>query len=111
MTILDFSESQQIKSKITNLKMNYSEFLGLKLKVIPKGNSYIVKLCMNNKSKEKIINELKCIITKLEKVKHTKDEYRYVNLYNSIVWIIHNYYQYATDINEDCNNISYQIIR
>lgn len=45
----------------------------------------------------------------LEKSKHTKDEYKYVNLYNSTVWGIHNYYQYATDINEDCNNISYQI--
>ena len=34
-----------------------------------------------------------------------KDEYKYVNLYNSTIWGIHNYYQYATDINEDCNNI------
>ena len=83
------------KSKITNLKMNYSEFLGFKLKVIPKRNSYVVKSCMNNKSKERIITELKHIIIKLEKVKHTKDEYKYVNLYNSTVWGIHNYYQYA----------------
>ena len=97
------------KSKITNLKMNYSEFLGFKLKVIPKRNSYVVKSCMNNKIKERIITELKRIIIKLEKVKHTKDEYKYVNLYNSTVWGIHNYYQYATDINEDCDNISYQI--
>lgn len=95
------------KSKITNLRNNYSEFLGFKMKVIPKQNNYVVKSSMSNKSKKRVINELKHIIIKLEKVKHKKDEYKYVNLYNSTVWGIHNYYQYATDINEDCNNISY----
>lgn len=95
------------KSKITNLRNNYSEFLGFKMKVIPKENNYVVKSSMSNKSKERVINELKHVIIKLEKVKHKKDEYKYVNLYNSTVWGIHNYYQYATDINEDCNNISY----
>lgn len=97
------------KSKITNLKQHYSEFLGFNMKVVPKGKNYVVKSCMSNKSKERVINELKLLIIKLEKVKHKKDEYKYVNLYNSTIWGIHNYYQYATDINEDCNNISYII--
>ncbi len=97
------------KSKITNLRNNYSEFLGFKMKVIPKQNNYVVKSSMSDKSKERVINELKHIIVKLEKVKHKKDEYKYVHLYNSTVWGIHNYYQYATDINEDCNKISYII--
>lgn len=103
---LDVSDE---KSKITNLRRNYSEFLGFKMKVIPKGNNWVVKSCMSNKSKERVIKELKHLIIKIEKVKHKKDEYKYVNLYNSAVWGIHNYYQYATDINEDCNNISYVI--
>lgn len=54
------------KSRITNLKNNYSEFLGFKMKVI---------------------DELKMLIIKIQKVKHKKDEYKYVNLYNSTVWV------------------------
>ncbi len=103
---LDISEE---KSKIINLKKHYSKFLGFKIKVVPKGNKYVVTSCMCDKSKKRVIKELKDIIQMLQKISNKVDEYKYVNLYNSAIWGIHNYYQYATEINEDGNNISYVI--
>ncbi len=102
-------EVSEEKSKIINLKKHYSEFLGFKMKVIPKGNKYVVTSHMCDKAKRRVIKELKNVILMLQKVPNKIDEYKYINLYNSTIWGIHNYYQYATEINEDCNNISYII--
>lgn len=41
-------EVSEEKSKIVNLKKNYSEFLGFKLKAIKKGKRYIVKSHMTD---------------------------------------------------------------
>ncbi|APM39583.1 reverse transcriptase domain-containing protein [Clostridium kluyveri] len=40
------------KSKITNLRRNYTEFLGIKLKVVTKNNRYICNSRMSDKSKK-----------------------------------------------------------
>src|SRR5690606_38593791 len=47
------------KSKVVNLRKNYSEFLGFKLKVVPKGKKRVVKSHMTNKSKRKVIEKIK----------------------------------------------------
>ena len=48
---LDVSEE---KTKIVNLKTEYSEFLGFKLKVYKKGSRWVVKSHICDKSKKKI---------------------------------------------------------
>jgi RNA-directed DNA polymerase len=56
---LDISES---KSKIINLKKNYSDFLGFKFKAVKKGNSYVVRSHMSDKAlkreAEKLIDQV-----------------------------------------------------
>lgn len=47
------------KSKIVNLKKKYSEFLGIKLKLWKKGNKYVVKSHMTDKSIENARNNSK----------------------------------------------------
>ena len=47
------------KSKIVNLKTGYSEFLGIKLKVTPKRNKYVLKSHMSDSRKEKAIKTIK----------------------------------------------------
>ena len=47
------------KSKITNLRRNYTEFLGFKLKVKLKRNKYICQSRMNDKAKAQTINKFK----------------------------------------------------
>ena len=46
------------KSGITNLRKNYTTFLGIKFKVIPKGNKWIIRSHMADKSKAKVIKKL-----------------------------------------------------
>ena len=58
-------ETSDEKSKICNLRRQYSDFLGFKLRVIRKGNQYITRTHMSDKAKrretEKLIKQVKCI--------------------------------------------------
>ena len=96
---LDISEE---KSKVVNLKKQYSEFLGFKLKAVPKGDKYVVKSHMSDKAVKKEIQTLKDRIKDLQRPKSLLDEKRMLNLYNATVWGIHNYYRFATHISFDC---------
>lgn len=97
---LDISEE---KSKIVNLNTNYSEFLGIKMKVHNKENKKVVKSHLTDKAKDKIIKELKKQIVKIQK--HTTTDN--INNYNSKVLGQHNYYSVATNVNLDFQEISY----
>lgn len=47
------------KSGITNLRKNYTTFLGIKFKVVPKGSKWVIRSHMADKSKAKVIKKLK----------------------------------------------------
>ncbi len=98
------------KSKIVNLKRAYSEFLGFKIKAIPKGNTYVIKSHMCDKAIKTETNKLKEQIKKIAKPRNNMNRSIEINLYNSMVWGIHNYYKYATLISQDCNKIEYNIL-
>lgn len=97
------------KSKVVNLKKQYSDFLGFKLKAAKKGNSYVVKSHMSDKALKRESDMLKKQVKMLRTPKGKTDETTAINIYNSMVWGIHNYYQYATDINIDCRKIAYRL--
>lgn len=44
------------KSGITNLRKNYTTFLGIKFKVVPKGKKWIIRSHMADKSKANLEN-------------------------------------------------------
>jgi len=98
-------EISECKSKITNLQTNYSEFLGIKIKVIEKGNKKVVESHITDKAKEKIKKNLREEIIKLSKNPSGKE----VMKYNSIILGIQNYYNMATHINLDLNDIFFHI--
>lgn len=95
-------EISEEKSKVVNLKKQYSEFLGFKLKAVKKGDKYVVKSHMSDKAVKSATQKLKERIIDLQRPKNLLDEKRMLNLYNSTVWGIHNYYKYATHISFDC---------
>ena len=103
---LDISEE---KSKIVNLKKNYSEFLGFKMKVIPRKKKYIVQSHITNKAIDKIEKSLMRQIKEIEYPKSKKDESKAINKYNLKVIGIHQYYCLATLVSEDFRKISYKI--
>lgn len=97
------------KSKVINLKKNYSEFLGFKLKAVKKSKKYAVRCHMSDdavkRETQKLIKQVKII----QRPADYKEEYKSISRYNSMVIGIHNYYQIATNINLDCSKIGRQI--
>jgi group II intron reverse transcriptase/maturase len=103
------------KSKITNLKKNYSEFLGIKLKAEKKRKivvkkqrvyKYVSHSRVADKAKERILRESKVLIKKIQRSSGTK---MYVNIdkFNAYVIGIHNYYNIATCCSKDFSKIAF----
>ncbi len=86
------------KTGITNLKKKYCEFLGFKLKLRRKGKKDVVNAQMCNKAVEKVTENLKNHIKKIQKPKDKMQLYKQINVYNSKVAGIQNYYGIATNV-------------
>ncbi len=95
------------KSKVLNLRKNYSEFLGFKLKAVKKRNKYVCKSHMTDKAKENAIRSIKKGVELLVENNNSAQ----VNKYNSMVLGLHQYYCIASHVNKDFNEISYKTIR
>lgn len=97
------------KSKIVNLKKQYSDFLGFKLKVHKKADRYTVISHISDKAEKRIENNLIEQIKLIKRASDEKERHRLIALYNSKVIGIHNYYDKATHVSIDCNRIAYRI--
>ena len=108
------------KSKIVNLQEKYSEFLGFKMKVIPRGKRknkanrgeprYVVQSHVREKSIEKIREELKKLIYAIEYPPNKAHcIYAEVSRYNSFVLGVHDYYSMATRVSEDFRPIAFSV--
>ena len=86
------------KTSITNLKRNYSEFLGFKLKMQTKGKKQVINAQMSNKAVRLAKSKLKGQIKLIQKPKDKAELYKRVNVYNSMVMGIHNYYGIANNV-------------
>lgn len=105
---LDLSISEE-KSKIVNLRKNYSEFLGFWLKVRKKGKKRVVTSHISQKAKERIKVEVKELVKDLQNPKDMEESYRKICRYNAYILGVHNYYRYATNIQEDLDPIAFNI--
>ena len=102
-------EISEEKSKITNLRKEYSEFLGIKFKVYQKGCKWVVMSHMCDKAYDRTRKDLK---EALDVIKHTEGSAntgRAINAYNAKVIGIHQYFDMATMISEDLGKIAYEI--
>ena len=97
------------KSKVVNLKKNSSDFLGFKIKVIPKGKTkhgYVAKTDMNQKALKKAKTNLKLKVKDI--VRHTTTFQ--IARYNLAVMGMQNYYCVATNIYNNLTEVSYAIL-
>ena len=101
------------KSKITDCKVNYSEFLGFKLKVKKKGNKYVLTSRVTDKALERCYKDLKEQLQWVKGPKNDKDQLLAIGIYNLKVQGIQNYYSIATECVQDFkkigNDLRYQI--
>lgn len=100
------------KSKIVNLRKNYSDFLGIKLKVTKKRkdsndkDKFVVKSHIGNKAYQKIVTTIREHAKKMQNLKDNKG-YKAVNAYNSYVLGVHNYYNCVTNCSIDFSKIAF----
>lgn len=90
-------ETSPEKSKITNLRKKYTEFLGIKLKAKIKGKKYVCQSRMSDKSLKNTIKKLKDQIKVIQKNTVTIQ----VSRLNAIILGSHNYYNCATHVSLD----------
>lgn len=102
-------EISEDKSKITNLRKEYSEFLGFKMKVYQKGDKWKVKSHMCDKAYDRTRKELKEAMDVIKDTEGSANTGRAISIYNAKVIGIHQYFQLATMISEDVSKISYEI--
>ncbi len=115
---LDVSEE---KSKIVNLKKNYSEFLGFKMKVVRKGtkwsynkssckDKYTVISHMNDKALNKAIDKVKTVVKELQKGK-PNELAKNIGKFNATISGLHNYYNTATHASKDFHKVDYLTLK
>lgn len=93
------------KSKITNLRKNYTEYLGFKLKAVPKKNKFVCKSKMSDKAKQTTIKKFKNQINKI----NDNSKIEQVMKLNCMILGCHVYYRSATHISHDFRDISFLV--
>ena len=97
-------EVSEEKTKIVNIKRNYSEYLGFKIKVRKKnkkGKRFTIISHISDKAKKKVKAEIKDSLKAIRKEKNTKEKVKKIDKYNKKVIGIHFYYNKATMISID----------
>lgn len=94
------------KSKVINLKQRYSEFLGFKMKVYPKGKKYVVCSHMSDKAVIQAKEKISTAIRAIQNPADDRAQYIAIQQYNSVVAGLHNYYRLATHISVDFPKLS-----
>lgn len=104
------------KSKVINLKEEYSDFLGFKLTIIKRGkesngrDKYVVKSHVRDKAMQKISEKVKEYTWKIEYPETPKGSYEAIRRYNAYVLGVHQYYKFATCISLDLKRLSFQVL-
>jgi len=95
------------KSKIVNLKKQYSEFLGIKMKLYLNSNKWVVKSHIQDEAADRITAKIKKRIIAINK-KHTPRE---VLEFNATILGVHQYFKVATRVYSDFKKIYYKTKR
>lgn len=99
------------KTRIVNVKKKYSEFLGFKIRVHPKGKKWTVESHVCDKA---LCRQKEALIEQAKKVakppRHSTESYE-IHLYNAKVVGAQNYYKIATHINIDFNGLNLAVMR
>lgn len=98
------------KTRIVNTRKRWSEFLGFKLRVRLKHHKYVVQSAICDKKaeieKDKLVEQAKNIV----RPRDGRNCLGEIQLFNSMVLGIQNYYQLATCISIDCRKIHRQVM-
>ena len=96
------------KTRVVNLKKNYSEFLGFKMKVVKKANKRVVNSHMCDKAIKSAKAKLK---EQIKKIQHPKqgEQVNEICKYNAMERGMHNHYEIATHANTDFGQVAWDV--
>jgi hypothetical protein len=97
------------KSKVVNLKKSYTDFLGFKLKAVPSGGKHKVKSHMSDKAYRKTHDLLKSLVKDIQNPQNQQEAHKAINRFNAVVIGKHQYYQIATCVYEDFDQIAFSV--
>ena len=95
------------KSKITNLKKSSSEFLGFRFKLKNKGNKWVIHSWMTQKAKQTALKDFRKSFKSIQRMPINKS----AELHNAKVLGRQQYYQIATHVNLDMQEIQYKLLK
>lgn len=99
-------EVSEEKTKVVNVSRHYSDFLGFKIKVVPKGGKHVIRSHVADKN---LAHKSMKLTEQAKRIKSPRPQYgevREIQLYNSMVEGMHNYYRLATHVSQDFNRIN-----
>lgn len=102
-------EISQEKSKVVNLKRQYSDFLGFKLKVRKKGKKYVVRSHISDKAYKKAHEKVSLEVKHLAHSPDGDAQFMQLQKYNSVVAGLHEYYCIATEVSHDFSRLAFSI--
>ena len=98
-------EISQEKTKVVNVKRRYSEFLGFKIKLCPKGNKHVA---ISHISDKQLAAKRKALVEQVKRIARPRPENGQLGeifQYNKMVMGMQNYYRIATCVNIDASKL------
>lgn len=95
------------KSKVTNLRKNHTEFLGIKLMMKPKKGRYVCNSHVTDSRKKNIMVNIR---NQIKRIQHDKHQHS-VRRLNAMIMGMHNYYNMASHVVKDFNRIDFLILQ
>lgn len=97
------------KTRVVNVKKSNTEFLGFKLKVIPKAGKNVVKSHICDKAMMSIKAKAKAQIKAIQHPANADERVVEICKYNAMVRGWHNYYNIATKVSGDFAKIAWEV--
>lgn len=95
------------KTKITNTKRHYTEFLGIKIRSYRSGKKYKTRSHMTDKAIESAAGKISAGVDDINNAGSPQTQKRAIDRYNYLVNGLHNYYDMATQVAADFQKIGW----
>lgn len=100
-------EVSEEKSKVTNVKKHYSDFLGFKIKVRKKAGKWVAHAHMCDKAVENAKKKIREAVRYIQDSGSDRVQAQRIGAYNALIIGLHNYYRIASCVCLDFEKIGY----
>ena len=99
------------KSQITDITVEYTEFLGFKIKAIQKAHKWVATSYIADKTRHRIYAMLSKQISEIGKQEKMEYIHQAIARYNAMIMGVHNYYSIATGVHNSLGPMGLPILR